>query len=56
MSQVKQNYEEFNPLVSRVLYSEEVTKDEIRMNNNMKQLEKQSQMMYDHFKGVKAEE
>jgi len=42
--------------VSRVLYSEEAAKDQLRMDNNMKQLEKQSQMLYDNFKGVKTEE
>ena len=39
-----------NPLVSRVLFSQEAAKDQVRMESNIKQLEQQALVLYSHFK------
>ena len=41
-----QEYDNFNPLISRVLFTEQASKDLLRLENNIKQLEKQSQVLY----------
>jgi hypothetical protein len=48
--------EVFNPLISRILFAEESTRDQLHMESSMSELQRQIEQLFTQFKEIKSEE